>query len=218
MTVSETPKRRRLSPDDRRTQILDKATRLVLQAGLSAVSMEAVGRTCGISKALVYNYFPSRDHLLAALLQREQNDLRDRGMQTALQAKSFEDLIRQTTRLYLQQTKERGALTQALLSDPSVARLMQEQNRIARDRTIRYFMREGRREYGLAAGVATAATDMLMAVTDQAGKLTASGALDIATAEDMCVALITGGLEKLAERQNATPCRSDTGSQGLHQA
>ena len=197
------PKRRRLAPEVRRSLILDEAAKLVIAHGLTAVSMETVGRLCGISKALVYNYFPSRDQLLAALLQREQNELRDRGMRSALQARSFADLIRQTTRLYLEQTRERGALIQALLSDPSVGRLMEEANRSERDRTIRYFVREGRREYGLTLPIAIAVVDMLMAVTDQAGKQTAAGSLDIDTAEEMCVALITGGLERLSERLKA---------------
>ncbi len=128
------PRRTRLAAQARRTQILDETSKLVIGEGLSAVSMEAVGRICRISKALVYNYFPSRERLLAALLMREQNALRDRGMETALQATSFPDLIRQTTRLYLEHTRERGPLIQALLSDPSVARLMEEENQSERDR------------------------------------------------------------------------------------
>ena len=203
MTAPAELKRRRLTPEVRRSLILDEATKLVIEKGLSAVSMEEVGRLCGISKGLVYNYFPSRDQLLAALLLRDQNELRDRGMQTALQAKSFADLIRQTTRVYLEHTKQRGALVQALLSDPSVAQLMDEENRQARDRTIRYFVREGRRQYDLTLPIAIAVVDMLMAVTDRAGKQTAAGTLDIDTAEEMCVALITGGMERLSERLNA---------------
>lgn len=202
MTAPAGPKRTRLTPAHRRSQILDETAKLVIEEGLSAVSMETVGRICGISKALVYSYFPNREYLLAALLLRDQNELRDRGLQKALQAKSFADLIRQTTRLYLEQTRERGALTQALLSDPSVARLMEEDNRNDLDRTIRFFVREGRREYGLTLPIAIAVVDMLMSVTGQAGKHTASGSLDIDTAEEMCVALIIGGMERLSRRLN----------------
>jgi AcrR family transcriptional regulator len=199
MTGQAVLKRTRLTPEARRSQILDEVARLVIDEGLSAVSMEAVGRRCGISKALVYNYFPSRDQLLAALLQREQDELRDRGMRKALQAKTFPELIRQTTRVYLEHTRERGALMQALLSDPSVARLMEDENRKDRERTIRYFVREGRRAYDLTIPITAAAIDMLMKVTDQAGKQCASGELDIDTAEEMCVLLITGGMERLSK-------------------
>ena len=203
MTAPEGFKRTRLTPESRRSQILDEVAKLVINDGLSSFSMEAVARQCRISKALIYNYFPNRDLLLGALLQRAQNELRDRGMRTALQAKSFPELIRQTTRLYLEHTQERGALIQALLSDPSVARMMEDENRKDRDQTIRYFVKEARHAYGLSLPIAIAAVDMLMAVTDQAGKQCASGDLDIDTAEDMCVWLITAGMERLSERASA---------------
>jgi AcrR family transcriptional regulator len=199
--VTAPRKRTRLAPQARREQILDEAARLVLNVGLSAISMERLAREAGISKGLVYNYFPDRDALLAALLRREQSDLRDRGMESALQAQSFADLIRQTTRLYLEQTRDRGALIGALLADPSVARLMEDDNRSDRERTVRYFVRATRRAYDLPLPVAIAAVDLLMAVTDQAGKQVGQGLLDVDTATGMCVDLITGALEKLSRRR-----------------
>ena len=190
-------KRTRLTPEVRREQILDEAAHLILAEGLYAVSMERLARDVGISKGLVYNYFPTRDALLTALLNREQAELRDRGMASALQAESFDDLIRQTTRLYLEQTRDRGALIAALLSDPSVALLMEAENRADRERTVRYFVRAARREYGLPLQMAIAGIEMVSAGTDQAGRLVADGQLDVETATGMCVALITGGLANL---------------------
>jgi AcrR family transcriptional regulator len=192
-------KRTRLTPEVRREQILDEAAQLILAEGLYAVSMERLARDIGISKGLVYNYFPTRDALLTALLNREQAELRDRGMASALQAASFDDLIRQTTRLYLEQTRDRGALIAALLSDPSVALLMEAENRTDRERTVRYFVRAARREYGLPLPMAIAGIEMVSAVTDQAGRLVADGQLDVETATGMCVALITGGLANLQQ-------------------
>lgn len=190
-------KRTRLAPEVRREQILDEAAHLILAEGLHAVSMERLAREIGISKGLVYNYFPTRDALLTALLSREQSELRDRGMASALQAESFADLIRQTTRLYLEQTLDRGALIAALLSDPSVALLMEADNRADRDRTVRYFVRAARREYGLPLPVAITGIEMVSAVTDRAGRLVGDGQLDVESATEMCVALITGGLAAL---------------------
>lgn len=194
-------KRTRLTPEVRREQILDEAAQLILSEGLYAVSMERLARDIGISKGLVYNYFPTRDALLTALLNREQAELRDRGMASALQAESFDDLIRQTTRLYLEQTRDRGALIAALLSDPSVALLMEAENRADRERTVRYFVKAVRREYGLPLPMAIAGVEMVSAVTDRAGRLVADGQLDVETATGMCVALITGGLANLGQIQ-----------------
>lgn len=199
MVAVETRKRTRLAPEVRRSQILDEAARLILEEGLSAVSMERLGRESAVSKALVYNYFPSREVLLAALLQREQSDLDSRGAKMALEAQSYEELIRQTTRVYLEHTKARGALIQALLADPSVVRLMAADTAAAQERTIRYFVRETRREYGLSLPVAISAMGLFMSLTDRAGKQVAEGSMDIDTAETMVVQIITGGLRKLAD-------------------
>ena len=198
MTATPSRKRTRLTPEARSEQILDDAARLIIETGLSAVTMERLARAVGISKGLVYKYFPSRDALLAALLHREQLELRDRGMATAMQAQSYADLIRQTTRLYLQHTRDRGALTVALMADPSVARLMEEESRADLDRTIRFFVRATRREYGLSLEASIDAVDLLMSVTDQAGKRVALGRMEVEAATEMCVRLITGGLARLA--------------------
>lgn len=198
MSGAAARKRERLRPETRRTQILDRAARLVLEEGLSTVSMERLGRECGISKGLVYNYFRSRDHLLAALLRREQEELRDRGMAAALRAGSFPELIRQTTRIYLEHVEARGVLTQALLADPSVAELMQDADRADRERTFRFFVKQTRRTYGLSLAEAIAAVEMLMAVTDRAGRLAADRQLTLDAAESMVVELILGGLDRLS--------------------
>lgn len=203
-------KRTRLSPEARREQILDEAARLVLDEGLQAVSMERLARDVGISKGLVYNYFPTRDALLAELLRREQAELRDRGMAEALAASSFADMIRQTTRLYLEQTRDRGALIASLLSDPSVARLMEDDNRADRERNFRYCVQATRREYDLPLPLAIAVVDMLMAITGRAGRLVSEGQMDVGPATEICLDLILGALGGLnRDRAIKTPASGD---------
>ncbi len=198
MTVAVARRRTRKSPEARRAEILDSAARIILTEGLSAISMERLGRETEISKALVYNYFSSRDDLLAALLKREQVELRDRGLGAALKAQSFSDLIRATTRIYFEQVERRGALIQSLLSDPSVVKLMESEIRAERERTRKYFIRQAAKTFGLSQAAAATGVDLLWAITDEAGRMLARGALSREDAEFMCVTLITGGLEKLA--------------------
>lgn len=196
--MSAEPKRTRLTPEARRDQILDRAAELVLTDGLAAISMEGVARAAGVSKGLVYNYFPDRQALFAALLQREQRDLNDRGMRGALAASDFADLIRRTTGLYLRQTEARGALIAALLADPGVARLMEAQDRVDREQAFRFFVRATRRAYGLPLPTAIAAVDLLWAVTDRAGQLVGQGLMGAEEATEMCVSLFVGGLAELS--------------------
>jgi AcrR family transcriptional regulator len=61
-----------LDRDLKRTQILDAAEELFLQDGFEATAMAAVGRSAGVASNAVYWYFPSKDDLLAAMLQRRQ--------------------------------------------------------------------------------------------------------------------------------------------------
>lgn len=191
--------RTRLTPAARRDQILDVAARVIVQEGLQAATMERVARAAGVSKALVYTYFSTRDVLLGALLQREQAELGDRGMAAALRAETFPDLIVRTTRHYLEHVRDRGPLIAALLADPATAALMEAESRVSRDQTIRYLVRATRRAYGLPLPRAIAAVDLLMAVTGRAGKLVADGELEIETAVDMCLQIAVGGLARLAE-------------------
>lgn len=200
----ETQKRTRLSPQARADQILEQTADLIQREGLSAVTMERLAKDSGISKGLVYNYFPSRDALLAALLHKEQSQLRDRGMAEALRVDTFEALIEGTTRIYLEQTHDRGAVIMPLLADPSVARLMEEALREERDRTIRYFVRAARREYGLDLPTAITAVDTLMNLTGAMGRLVAAGSVTVEDGTQMCVQLLTGGMEKLARSQKAS--------------
>ena len=200
MQDQATRKRTRLDPQARRRQILDAASRLIQDEGLGALTMERLARGVAISKALVYNYYASREVLLEALLQREQDDLRGRGMAAALRAESFEDLIRQTTRLYLEQTRDRGALIATITADPTLARSLEALSRVERDRTIRYFAHMTRRAFDLEPDLAATCVVMLMTVTGSAGRLVAEGRIEVVAATDLCVTLITGALERAAGR------------------
>lgn len=200
--MSEAPvrKRTRLTPQVRRGQILNAAANLILSEGLSALTMERLAREIGISKALVYNYFASREALLEALLRREQDDLRDRGMAAAMRAATFDDLIRQTTRLYLEQTRDRGALIATITADPNLAQRLADASRLERERTVRYFARTTGRAYGLEPEIAATCVDLLMTVTGGAGRLVAEGRMDMSAATELCVTLIAGALERTAGR------------------
>lgn len=200
--AGEGPARRRtrLAPEVRRALILDATAEIILGSGLSAVTIERVARQAGVSKSLVYAYFLTQDGLLAALLKREQAELRERGLASALKADSFSALIRQTTGLYLEQTRDRGAMISELLAAPAVLALMQDDIRNDQERTFRYFVRAVRREFSLPLPLAIAAVELLSKVTGQAGLLVARRQMDVSEATDLCVDLILGGLSRIDPR------------------
>jgi AcrR family transcriptional regulator len=54
-----------------RTRIVDAAARLFYGEGLRSVSMDAVAAKAGLTKKTLYYHFPSKDHLITAYLQSQ---------------------------------------------------------------------------------------------------------------------------------------------------
>jgi AcrR family transcriptional regulator len=64
-------RRRRLSADERRAQLLDATKEIVAEEGFHSVSIEAVARRAGITRPVVYEHFGDLNGLLEALVERE---------------------------------------------------------------------------------------------------------------------------------------------------
>ncbi|WP_406285014.1 TetR/AcrR family transcriptional regulator [Embleya sp. NBC_00896] len=69
------PPRRRLPPADRRAQLLAVGARLFSAAPYDDVLMEDVARQAGVSRALLYQHFPSKHALFAAVYQQATDRL-----------------------------------------------------------------------------------------------------------------------------------------------
>jgi AcrR family transcriptional regulator len=69
-TQDSKPARRRLSAPDRRAAILDSALQVFSSRGYHAASIDEIAGEAGISKALIYEHFPSKKDLHASLLER----------------------------------------------------------------------------------------------------------------------------------------------------
>jgi AcrR family transcriptional regulator len=59
-TQDSKPARRRLSATDRRAAILDSALQVFSGRGYHAASIDEIAQEAGISKALIYEHFPSK--------------------------------------------------------------------------------------------------------------------------------------------------------------
>ena len=79
-----------MTREDRRTQLLDAAQRLLLERGTGGVTMERLAEYAGVSKALPYSHFENSDEVLIAVHQRVVNELGRRIIE-ALEASSPSD-------------------------------------------------------------------------------------------------------------------------------
>jgi AcrR family transcriptional regulator len=68
------PARRRLSAEARRRELLDAALQEFGTRGYYLTQMEHVAATAGVSKALVYQHFPSKEELFAAVTEQVVQD------------------------------------------------------------------------------------------------------------------------------------------------
>jgi AcrR family transcriptional regulator len=82
-TQDSKPTRRRLSAPDRRAAILDAALDVFSSRSYHAASIDEIAQQAGISKALIYEHFPSKKDLHASLLERHVQDIFERLAQSA---------------------------------------------------------------------------------------------------------------------------------------
>jgi AcrR family transcriptional regulator len=195
--MASTSARRRLDPLVRRDLILDVAARTVADEGVSAVSMERLGRDAGISKALVYNYFPNRNSLLSELLVREYRAFQSEARLAKEGVQDFPDLVRVTTRAYLRHVAERGVLIQRLMNEPAVSSAIRTIDQEGRQLTVEFFATEIAKYHGLSLAVSAMAADLLMGLTGAAGDYLCRTGADLQEVEDVVVAMIMAALARL---------------------
>jgi AcrR family transcriptional regulator len=73
--ASAKPRRRyapRMPPQERREQLIDAALSVIVEQGYEGVSIEAIARTAGVTRPVIYDHFTNLGELLQALIEREE--------------------------------------------------------------------------------------------------------------------------------------------------
>jgi AcrR family transcriptional regulator len=78
------------------TAILDAAEDVALQRGVDATSIAAIAERAGVAVGTLYNYFPDRDALLAALFKHRVEQIKPQLQEVAVAARglAFEQRLR----------------------------------------------------------------------------------------------------------------------------
>jgi AcrR family transcriptional regulator len=103
---------------DTGTRILDAAFDRVMDIGLARTTVEDVARAAGLSRQTIYRYFPSKEHLITALVLREEERFLD-GIREAfaedpgLEAALFDGIL-----FCLRFAREHPLLDRLLDTDP----------------------------------------------------------------------------------------------------
>src|SRR3954463_5000015 len=73
--TAPTPPRTRLTPDQRRGQLLDLGVRLLATRSLDELSIDVLAEEAGISRGLLYHYFGSKQAFHEAVVRHAADDL-----------------------------------------------------------------------------------------------------------------------------------------------
>jgi AcrR family transcriptional regulator len=189
----------------RREHFLDVTAELVVEAGISAVTMERVAARAGVSKALGYGYFDNSDALLAALFDREMVAY-DRAVLEALQGEgTFEARIRATIGVMFEQLTERGHLLGALLNGQAPPGSLEDRRTRRRETSERFIADLVVAEYRLPPRQARNVAAVLLAATGGIIEAWVSCRGSRRELTDIYAAIALGGLERLVPGERTEP-------------
>lgn len=129
----------RLSPDDRRAQLLALAVRMFTERPYDDFSMDDLAGTAGVSKGLLYHYFPSKRALYLEVLRGAASELLDLMRPEA--GLPLPDQLRAALLAYMTYVRQRADAYRALLrggigNDPEVAEVAEDVRRAIRGRIL----------------------------------------------------------------------------------
>src|SRR3954462_1955804 len=123
----DTPPRKRLSAIDRRAAILDSALEVFSKRGYNGASIDEIAQAAGISKALIYEHFPSKRDLHVSLLERSVQEVFERLADAAATSDPGEVRLRAGVDAFLEFAETHGAAFRMVFRDavePEVADLL----------------------------------------------------------------------------------------------
>jgi AcrR family transcriptional regulator len=191
------PKGKRLSPEMRRSQILEAAARMIVEQGYLPLPVEQLARAAGASKALIYTYFPTQYALFNSLLDREMQTLAVAGFETASHVEDLEQAAVLCAMMYFEHAARSGPLLHILMTDLYMADHIEPHLLEARDALLQRLLRLGRSALPLTDQEILAAIEMVAAIPEEAGRLVFRQELDATTARQICRGLITSSLKAL---------------------
>ena len=128
-SVTEAPPKRRMAAADRRLEILAAARDAFGEGTYHEISLDRVAERAGISKALIYEHFPSKRDLHRALLESYFGDLLERVVAAISGADPGEARLRAGLDAFFAFVEERRGEWRMLvinMSDPAIGERMEQ--------------------------------------------------------------------------------------------
>jgi AcrR family transcriptional regulator len=133
--ASSSVPRARLDVDERRAQLLDLGLSMFSDRSYDEVSVDDLARAAGVSKGLLYHYFPTKRDLYVAALEQAASRLVEATTTDRADASATpEERVRRGLSIYLGFVERHGKAYVALMrggigSDPEVGAILEETRR-----------------------------------------------------------------------------------------
>jgi AcrR family transcriptional regulator len=195
--TSEKKARQRLSPTVRRSQILDAAAAIVVRQGYLPVSVEHLAKSAGTSKALVYAYFHTQFDIFNALLERELTALLATGLDTASRVRDLDQAAELCAMLYFEHVARSGPLLHILVDDRYMHGHADPRLSWMRVAVLHRLCRLARANLSLSVREILAATQMMIAIPEESGRMVFHQELEAGVARQICRSLVASALQAL---------------------
>lgn len=196
-TAGRRARARRLTAAERKEQLLDVASEILVGDGVRALTMERLAERSSVSKGLGYAYFRDVEDVVLALWDREIGRLYSRIQEATEGARSLEELVGLAVNAYLDLLGERGALLGSLQAQLNHRQL--EERIEKRVRAFVLFWQEHLAAFlPLERRTAVAVAAMAPAAVDACARVWQLGAISRADAERMARAFVLGGAREAA--------------------
>ncbi|WP_045381287.1 TetR/AcrR family transcriptional regulator [Mycobacterium kyorinense] len=134
--------RRRLSPDDRRSELLALGAEVFGQRPYDEVRIDEIAERAGVSRALMYHYFPDKRAFFAAVVKAQADQLFETSHNLPSPGQSLFEEVRTGVLAYMQYHQEHPHAAWAAYvglgrSDPVLLGIDDE----AKDRQMEHIMR-----------------------------------------------------------------------------
>ncbi|MAD93745.1 MAG: TetR/AcrR family transcriptional regulator [Pseudomonadales bacterium] len=185
--------RRRLAPEERRNHLLDCARQIVLDQGLSTLTMERLASEAGVSNPLIYKYFDTRLQLLQELLIREYKAFQQSFTESEPRVGSYRDVLRGYVDINFRQFAG-GDVLGILLGQADVSQVLKDRERA---RHAPFLINELAHEFNIAKSLAEKILVLSSGASLAAAEHYSRVGGDREAQIDQTVAFIFGGIQQI---------------------
>lgn len=193
----EKTRQRRKSASHRSSEILTTANAMLRNTGALPLSMPAIAEAMGVSRGLIYSYFPDHDRLINALTTWLLDELASRDIEAVSARGALLDRITASANIYMSHIIEYGNGLHIILRDGGKNSGISSEGLEGYYRVMRNLSDLAATELRMTRAEVVVLSQLLIAMPEEAAHLVSTGVMDELDAKDLCHRLIAASLEAL---------------------